>query len=172
MKKICTFILLVIFILMPFSAKAETEVEKWNKHAKNAVKYRIIPQYGDYIYEASAKYNIETRIIIAVIDVETLGHPEEVSPTGAKCLMQTIDGIGKEVGRPGNSCEPRESILRGTAFLARLRDHYKIDGIIKILVAYNIGHNKIKGLSNKEIQNHKYIKKIMYVLKYVPPTYY
>ncbi len=161
MKKI---IFLLIFVF-PFSVTAGLD-ENWKRDAIKAAK-EVPQKYASHIDEAAWKYGVSHSFITTIIIVETLGDPEAISPSGAKCLMQTMDFIGKEVGRPGNSCDPRESILRGTAYLARIRDHYKYDWPEGMAVAYNMGWKHAKKMSDKEIINHPYVQKINFVLKHL-----
>ena len=159
-KVICLFIL-----ILPFSALADLD-KNWKRDAIKAAK-EVPKKYALHINDAAWKYDIPPSLIAAIIVVESLGNPKAVSASGAKCLMQTMDFIGKEVGMPGNSCDPRKSIMRGTAYLARIRDHYGCDWPEETLVAYNNGQKHAKKMSEKEITNHLYLKKINFVLKYI-----
>lgn len=156
-------VILLFYFWLPVLAAAELD-ENWKRDAIKAAK--IVPEkYGDFIDEAAWAYAVPHSVITGVIVIESLGIPNSVSHKEAKCLMQTKDSIGSEVGMPGNSCDPRESILRGTAYLARLRDHYGFDWLEAQLVAYNAGLGNAREMSSGEILDHAYIKKFEFAIK-------
>ena len=94
-------------------------------------------KYSRIINEASEKYNIDPKIIQAVIKQESGGDPKEVSPKGAKGLMQLMDGTAEMLG-VSDSLDVRQNIFGGTKYLASLMKKY--DGDIKqSLAAYNSG---------------------------------
>lgn len=161
MKKL---IFLIIFLL-PFQVFADLN-ENWKRDAIKAVK-EVPEKFGMDITEAAWEYDVAPSIITAIIVVESLGDPNAVSFAGARCLMQTKDFIGEEVDMPGNSCDPQESIMRGTAYLARMRDHYGYDWMEAMLVAFKDGPSAARKYSSSEIYNHPYTKKVRFVLKHL-----
>lgn len=162
MYKKIIFLLILIF---PLSTLASLD-ENWKRDAIKATK-EVPVKYAQYINEAMWEYHVSKSLITAIIIVESLGNPEAVSKSGAKCLMQTKDFIGEEVGMPGNSCEPRESIMRGTAYLARIRNVYEYDWPEGMAIAYNVGWNRAKNMSDDEILDHSYVQKMYFVLKHL-----
>jgi len=165
MKKVKKVIFLLILIF-PFSVFADNDNlnENWKRDAVKAAK-EVPKKFGMDITEAAWKYDVAPSVIIAIIVVESLGNPSARSSAGAKCLMQTKDFVGKEVGLPGNSCNTQESILRGTAYLARMRDHYGYEGLEAMVVAYKDGPMAARKYSDGDIFNHPYVEKIRFVLK-------
>ncbi|MFC1720729.1 transglycosylase SLT domain-containing protein [Patescibacteria group bacterium] len=165
MKKYA-LVTLLLLLTVPFSASSAIS-EKWGGYAITAAK-KVPQEYRDFINIAADEYQIAPSAIAMVIVVESLGDPNAVSESNAKCLMQTKDYIGAEVGRPGNSCDPYEAIMRGTAYLAKMRDDYGYDWIEKMLVAYKDGPNAVKRMSDEEILDHSYVEKAWFVLKHIP----
>ncbi len=161
MKKV----IYLLILMLPFPVFADLN-ENWKRDAIKAVE-KVPKMYASYIDEAAWKYEVSHSFITTVIVVESLGEVNAVSSSGAKCLMQTKDFIGKEVGMPGNSCNPRESIMRGTAYLARMRDVYGYDWVEGMAVAYSDGWKRTKRYNVKKILNHPYVEKMNFVLKHL-----
>jgi len=89
MYKKIIFLLILIF---PLSTLASLD-ENWKRDAIKATK-EVPVKYAQYINEAMWEYHVSKSLITAIIIVESLGNPEAVSKSGAKCLMQTKDFIG------------------------------------------------------------------------------
>jgi len=160
-----TAVFFVWFIATGDAFAAELD-ENWKQDAVKSAK-EVPVKYASEINEAAWKYGVPHSFIASIIIVESLGDPNAVSASGAKCLMQTKDFIGEEVGMPGNSCDPRESIMRGTAYLARTRDHYGHDWPEAMAVAYKEGPTGARNMGVEEICNHPYVKKMRFVLQHI-----
>jgi soluble lytic murein transglycosylase-like protein len=158
-------VIFLLILMSPLSAFAELN-ENWKRDAAKAVE-EVQAKYSIDITEAAWEYDVAPSVITAIIIIESLGDKNAVSSAGAKCLMQTKDFIGKEVGLPGNSCNPRESILRGTAYLARMRDHYGHSWLEAMAVAYKDGPTATRRYSDNKIFNHPYVEKMRFVLKHL-----
>ena len=167
MKKYA-LVVLVLLLAVPFSASSAIS-EKWGGYAIKAA-VDVPQKYGRFINIAADEYKIAPSAIAAIIVVESLGDPNAVSESNAKCLMQTKDYIGEEVGRPGNSCDPYEAIMRGTAYLAKIRKDGKYDWIEKVMIGYKDGPTAVKSMSDEVILDHPYIEKVWFVLKHIPPN--
>jgi Rod binding domain-containing protein len=97
----------------------------------------VLTDFGEIILDAASRYEVDPRLIHAVIMTESGGNPQAVSPKGAKGLMQLGDATAIELG-VSDSLDARQNVNGGTKYLRRLLDLYK--GNVKLaLAAYNAG---------------------------------
>lgn len=89
------------------------------------------------VREAAQKYNLDENLIHSVIQQESAGRVNAVSPVGAKGLMQLTDGTAREMG-VNNVFDPKQNIMGGSAYLRKMLDQH--GGSEKLaLAAYNAG---------------------------------
>ncbi|MFN0150905.1 MAG: transglycosylase SLT domain-containing protein [bacterium] len=93
--------------------------------------------FAEPVMEAAERFGVDPRVIEAVIAKESSGNPRAVSPKGAQGLMQIIPETARELGL-SNPFNPRENILAGTRYLARMLDRFGGD-LPLALAAYNAG---------------------------------
>ncbi len=101
-------------------------------------------KYLPYIRKAAKKYNVDERLILAIMEIESSFNPYAVSHADALGLMQVVSHTaGRDVfamqGRSGQPSrnylfDPANNIDTGTAYLALLQTHYLAD----------INHPKLK----------------------------
>ena len=106
-----------------------------------------VSQWDPYIEQASAAYNVDPRLIAAVIAQESGGNTNAVSPKGAKGLMQLMDTTATEMGVK-NVYNPAENIMAGTKYLRQMLDLFNGDETLA-LASYNAGPsavNQYKGI--------------------------
>lgn len=96
--------------------------------------------YGPIIARASQTYNVDPRLIRAVIQTESTNNPKAVSPKGAIGLMQVEPTTAQGMGYKGNLTDPQTNINAGTQYLSQLLDKYGDPQ--KALMAYHGGFDQ------------------------------
>lgn len=102
------------------------------------------------VYEESRLYEMDYRLVLAVIRVESNFRNEAVSTRGARGLMQIKPALAKYIAKDAgvswrdNNClsEPEKNIRLGVYHLSRLMDDFKDTAVA--LHAYNTGPAKLK----------------------------
>jgi D-alanyl-D-alanine carboxypeptidase len=96
--------------------------------------------WGPYINEAAARYGIPGQWIRAVMQQESGGEEQAVSPVGAMGLMQltpeTYQGLEASEGLGEDPFDPHNNILAGAAYIKQMYDRFGSPGF---LAAYNAG---------------------------------
>jgi soluble lytic murein transglycosylase len=120
-------------------------------------------QFDPLIDEAAKETGLDFALIKAVIKVESDFNIYAVSPAGALGLMQIMPANLMEFGVL-EPFDPRQNILGGSRYLAKLLAQYK-GNIILALAAYNAGPNRINEGGEKDIpaitETRQYAAKVM-----------
>lgn len=100
--------------------------------------------FADAIHKAAQKYDIDEKLINAVIMAESGFNQNAVSSSGAMGLMQLMPATAKSLGI-SNPFDPVKNIDGGTKYLAQLLKRY--NGDVKMaLAAYNCGSGTLNKL--------------------------
>ncbi|OGZ11449.1 MAG: hypothetical protein A2942_04345 [Candidatus Lloydbacteria bacterium RIFCSPLOWO2_01_FULL_50_20] len=119
--------------------------------------------YGAMVASAALLHDVDPKLILAVIIVESEGNPNVVSYRGAQGLMQLMPGTARAMGVK-NAKEPRQNILAGTKYLKLLENTYGFDSFAEMLVAYNMGPSGAKRwLARNAPEDYHYVKNVMYI---------
>ena len=102
------------------------------------------------VYKESRLHEMDYRLVLAVIRVESNFRNEAVSTHGARGLMQVKPSLAKYIAKDAgvswqdNNClsEPEKNIRLGVYHLSRLMDDFKDTAVA--LHAYNTGPAKLK----------------------------
>jgi hypothetical protein len=90
--------------------------------------------------DASSRFSIPALWIRSVMQVESGGNAQALSPKGAMGLMQimpeTYSAMREALGLGEDPYQPRDNIMAGTAYLREMLDLYGTSGF---LAAYNAG---------------------------------
>ena len=102
--------------------------------------------WGPYIREAAGRYGVPEQWVRAVMQQESGGQEQAVSPVGAMGLMQvmpaTYDGLRARYGLGDDPYDPHNNILAGTAYIREMYDRFGAPGF---LAAYNAGPDRVDG---------------------------
>ena len=110
-----------------------------NAGAQNATRSLSVDRFAEFIEEASARFSVPVRLIRAVMQVESTGDVQAISPRGAMGLMQLMPGTGSNSAfatSRSRSFDPRDNILAGTGYLKEMHDRF---GSAGSLAAYHAG---------------------------------
>jgi hypothetical protein len=93
--------------------------------------------------EASRRFSIPALWIRSVMQVESGGNAQALSPKGAMGLMQimpqTYAALRQELGLGADPYQPRDNIMAGAAYMREMLDLYGTSGF---LAAYNAGPSR------------------------------
>jgi len=129
---------------------------------KNVIQYldqkHKVLRWSTYIFKAAEMYNLDPALIAAVIEQESGGNPNAISPAGAIGLMQLMPETAYGLGV--NPYDPEQNIMGGTKYLAL---QYKRFGSVELaLAAYNAGPGNVYN------KNYLYIAETQNYLQKVP----
>ncbi|HEY3910666.1 MAG TPA: lytic transglycosylase domain-containing protein [Stellaceae bacterium] len=100
--------------------------------------------WGPYIREAAVRYRVPEQWIRAVMQQESGGEEQAVSPVGAMGLMQvmpeTYEGLRERYGLGDDPYDPHNNILAGAAYIREMYDQFGAPGF---LAAYNAGPDRV-----------------------------
>jgi soluble lytic murein transglycosylase len=169
--------ILLIYPVLP--AFAEEEEQSLKESVIQQIVYFIkgknvrlrdetLMRMANTVYEESQLYELDYRLVLAVIKVESNFKHDAVSNRGARGLMQVKPSLAKFIARDagvsysGRDClsEPENNIKLGVYHLSQLMEDFKDMAIA--LHAYNAGPARVKGklFKDKEPKN-KFAKHVL-----------
>lgn len=121
---------------------------------KNAVGVEI---YAQLIEQYSAHHALDPNLVKAVIQVESAGNPNALSPKGAAGLMQLMPETAAELGA-SDRFDPEQNIASGTRYLRGLMDQFKSTEVA--LWAYNAGPQAVRQ-GRMPLETQEYVPKVL-----------
>ena len=116
----------------------------------------------DVIDTCAEKYNVDSELIRAMIQVESGWNTEAVSNKGAQGLMQLMPRTAAMLG-VNDPFDAAQNIEGGVRYISDLTDKYRGD-IEKALAAYNAGPARVDAGNIPEVSR-RYVKNIMSVYR-------
>jgi soluble lytic murein transglycosylase-like protein len=110
-------------------------------------------EYTPHIKEASLQSGVRESLLAKVIDVESNGNPNAVSPKGAGGVMQIMPATAKELGLSNKDrFNPAKAIPAGARYLGQqITKHGEVLGT----AAYNAGAGRLVGWTDKNGVKHE-----------------
>jgi len=164
-----SIIVVSVFILTMFSVirAFSDEIRKGDVYIKGKIveylkskKVRAdddkLKAIANYVYEESREYEVDYRLILAVMKVESNFQSEAVSKRGARGLLQITPAlarhVSKDIGIPVKESkalhEPERNIKIGVNHISGLLD--KFENLKTALHAYNVGSYRIRNKASKD----------------------
>lgn len=159
---------LALVLLFPISASARIHTVLDSNTIANFQKTKITTthhsQYSNIINNAANKYDVDVRLIHAIIQNESAYNPTAVSNKGAIGIMQLIPDTAARFGVV-DIYNPKQNIDGGTKYLKFLIELFN-SNITLVVAAYNAGENAVIRYNYKvppypETKN--YVKQVMTV---------
>jgi soluble lytic murein transglycosylase len=177
---VSVFIILSLVVALPVTKAAEEDndrkeliIAKMLEYLKdkkvNASEEKLRTIAGS-VYEESQRYDIDYRLVLAVMKVESNFRHNALSRKGARGLLQVKPSLARHISNTSDipvknsKClyEPEKNIKIGVNYLSRLIERF--ENIYTALHAYNVGPKKAKRSASgdeDEMPNNRFTKKVM-----------
>ncbi len=127
-----------------------SRLDMGHDHPIDMASQNIIRSYGSTIRTYSSRYNLDWRLVLAVMKCESSFNTAAESHRGARGLMQIMPSTGEEVGRALKKdvlLRPRDNIHGGTYYLSQLYGLFPsaepAERLKLMLAAYNAGIGRV-----------------------------
>ncbi len=131
------------------------------------------------VYEEAKEYEIDYRLVLAVMKVESNFKSDAISKKGARGLLQVKPSLAKHVSKetgvsiksPKCLEEPEKNIRIGVSHLSWLMD--KFENLNTALHAYNAGLGKVKPSTSDDGPDTRFTRKVLteyYLIKTALPN--
>ena len=135
---------------------------------QNGLRFRMVPplsapkgEMESIVKQAASKYNIDEKLVLALVKQESGFNPNAISSAGAQGLMQLMPATAKRLGVV-NPFDPVQNVEGGVKHLKGLLAKYR-GNLVLALAAYNAGGGNVDKYGGvppfKETQN--YVKNIL-----------
>lgn len=130
---------------------------------KNISIFKGIPQSRrdailSIVDRAAKKYNVDTKLILAIMYNESRFDPNAKSHCGAKGLMQLMPATARQYGA-NDPYNMEQNIFAGTKFIAELSKKYN-GNVTLIAAAYNAGPAAVKNSVPKKRETQTYVARV------------
>jgi soluble lytic murein transglycosylase len=162
------FILIISVVLVTFTIVSASsseskgksiitgEIVQYLKDKKVRASDDKLRTIADSVYEEAKDYEIDYRLVLAVMKVESNFKSNAISKKGARGLLQIKPSLARYVSKetgvaiksPKCLDEPEKNIRIGVSHLSWLME--KFENLNTALHAYNVGLGKVKPSSSEE----------------------
>jgi soluble lytic murein transglycosylase len=124
---------------------------------------------ADTVYEEALECDVDYRLILAVMKVESNFRNEAVSKMGARGLLQIMPSLAKHLSKDTGIAvkgtkslhEPEKNIKLGVNHISGLIE--KFENLNTALHAYNVGSHRIRNKASKEYSpNTPFTRKVLH----------
>lgn len=150
------------WILAQEAPQQTSAVPQAESSPQNAMPAQGVRRLAQDINVAARRYHLPAAFITAVMLQESAGDPLAKSPAGAMGLMQLMPGTAAHFGVK-NPWNPRQSIMAGSAYLARLSHDFQGNPML-VLAAYNAGAQAVRNAGNRippYVQTQQYVPAVL-----------
>ncbi|MEG2804540.1 lytic transglycosylase domain-containing protein [Stenotrophomonas sp.] len=105
------------------------------------------PRWAPLIEQVAGEFNVDARLLHAIVQTESGYNPRARSPVGALGLMQVIPATGARFGAD-DLLDPLQNLRAGTAYLVWLNRRFDGD-LALVLAAYNAGEGAVMRHGNR-----------------------
>jgi soluble lytic murein transglycosylase-like protein len=125
-------------------------------------------QIAEIVEQTAPDYNVDPKLVMAVIATESSFNTKAVSAANAQGLMQLRPDTAQRFG-VNDTFDPADNIRGGTKYLRWLIDNFRGD-LSLVLAAYNVGENAVRHWGGIPPQSRSYLKKVrlLYRAKHHP----
>jgi len=119
-----------------------------------------VREWEPVVAPIAARYNLDTELILRIIEAESGGDPRAVSPKGAQGLMQLMPETARALG-VRDPLDPAQNIEGGVRYLSHLLQRF---GDLRLaLAAYNAGPGRVQQYSGIPPfpETHRYLQRIL-----------
>lgn len=142
-----------------------------------------LPKFKDTIIQEAEKYDLDWKLLAAVMYQESHFNPGAISFTNVRGLMQITSATAEEMGIR-NRLNPTQSIRAGIKYLDRMISRFddiedRYEQMLFGLASYNVGYGHVRdameiavqqGLDEKQWQNLKTVLPLLSKSKYYKNT--
>jgi soluble lytic murein transglycosylase-like protein len=121
--------------------------------------------YAHLVQQAADRHGVDSRLVHALIEVESGYRADAVSGVGAMGLMQLMPGTARRYG-VSNPLDPASNIDAGTRHLRSLLDEFGPVYALDALAAYNAGEGVVRlhGGIPPYPQTHRFVRRVLEVM--------
>lgn len=123
------------------TAEAKKKASEVARSVMSAHENTVGGTLQSFMDNAAKKYNIDSRLLSAVAEVESGLNPDAISGAGAIGVMQLMPDTAAALGV--NPYDTKQNIEGGAKYLRQMLDTFGGD-VSKALAAYNAGPNAVK----------------------------
>jgi len=115
-------------------------------------------EIAELVEQTAPDYNVDPKLVMAVIATESSFNAKAVSSHHAQGLMQLMPDTAQRFG-VNDAFNPADNIRGGTKYLRWLIDNFRGD-LSLVLAAYNVGENAVRHWGGIPPQSRAYLKKV------------